>query len=1253
MWNAHFWPSLSLKRKAPEALRSVCRGASMGRNCLVGKEILATFTAETKTLSKAMRRFLYAVMCALAVVTARAQKTVTTEGAWCWFADPRALHYQNEAGTIDASWIGYIDVHGAIRATQMDFLTGRQSEVLVRSYFQPDDHNNPTFLVLPDERVLIIYSRHTDEPAFYYRVSKVAGDITTLGDEKKIVTANNTTYPSPFILSDDPTHFYLCWRGINWHPTVARITLPDDNDDVTVDWGPYQMVQSTGARPYAKYYSNGKDKLYMTYTTGHPDNEQPNWIYFNVISINADSATGECNPTLEDINGTQLSTISDGAFNVSKTSSYMTSYPLTVVDAPSSYRDWVWQIALDEEERPRIAMVRITSGKDQHEYYYARWTGSEWALTDVCDGGAKFHSSATEYCYSGGMALDQQDPSTLYVSKPTTGTYGSVHEIWKYTISDEGVIESEEQVTTNSQKNNVRPFVLPNSQGSPLRLAWMNGDYYYWMVKTSYPLGYPTGIMADYILPEAEEALEPDYATSLADAGGTWTLSFDCSLPSDAYYGELITTDVLTYGVGESTVCPYIQLADATYTSPCQLYNSDNWALNSSGTNGDYWPTQLGTVNFTLTYDGTTLVTYRDGMLDQKVEADLSALSLTDGNLGTAVSNVTILRGALTPMQVAALLRIEALNSLVVPAQTRTDIVLPSEVGSTDITWTSSAEDIIATDGTYSAPVTQTTVTLTATAGGAERTFEVTALPRDTEASIRARYTFETTDVATTDGTTTVSDLSGNGMDMTVMGSATIDGTLNLTANTASGFSTNGYGVVPAEIMDSLRSYTFMFDANATSLSSAPRFYDFGFSSGNSLFCRANALCAGIKYAGGTTTMTSASTTLSTGTQYNICVTYDARTQTTRIYVDGTCVAAGTENVREAYELALAGTCDRNYVGRTQWWESSVKSDNVDFVGTIDNLTIYDIALTEEEVRTMLGLKVEDETLNTDMSDRVENRDFEASYSVLSGTGVASDRAIYQPLSWGVTYTDGNSYDMSVLTSSDLYASLFSDVPVCGGEASYRVRQNWGTSTISLTQEIDSLPAALYRLGSSVWSSGSGGQASITATVDADVSTGVATSSDATEWQTASATFFVNGQQTVTIALNAVHTSNGNTKFLGFDDVTLYDITPNGTSAQLAALLASMLPRAEELAALLPTDATLADAVAQAQAATEDDDSDSLYATYALLKAAMAAAEETVTPVTPVTAPQATDTEAYDLTGRRAPANAKGVIIENGKKMLR
>ncbi|MCD8284838.1 MAG: BNR-4 repeat-containing protein [Prevotellaceae bacterium] len=1206
-----------------------------------------------------------AALCLLLSLCVKAQavfsgispvKTVASEGAWCWFADPRALHYENEEGTINASWLGYIDVHGSIKATQMDWVSGRQTDVLVRAYFQPDDHDNPTFLVLPDERVLVIYSRHTDEAAFYYRVSKTPGDITTLGEEKKIVTANNTTYPSPFILSDDPTHFYLCWRGINWHPTIGRLTIPDENDDVQFDWGPYQTVQSTGARPYAKYVSNGKDKIYVTYTTGHPDNEQPNWLYCNVININA-SQDGTCKPTLEDLKGTKLSTIADGAFNVSKASSYQSSYPNTIVDAPSSVRDWVWQIALDDEEHPRIAMVRISSDKSQHEYYYARWTGSAWQLTDVCDGGAKFHSSNTEYCYSGGMTLDQQAPSELYVSKPVDGVY----EIWHYSLSDDGTVSAGEAITENSEKNNVRPFIVSGSQGSPLRFGWMNGDYYYWMVNKSYPLGYPTSLLANYILPEAEAVrsgtLSPDYAASPSDLSGEWTLSFTCSLPSDSYYGQLLSTSALEFGVDESSVCPYLTVGGSTYSSTSQLYSSDDWASNSSGTNSDYWPTKLSSVNFTLTYSNDTLRVFRDGLLDQQLTVDLSSPSFTTDSFGSAVSDVVAINGALSPVEVETLLRLESLEELTMPEQAHTDLVLPTKAGSTPLTWTSSDPSIIASDGTFTAPDEQTYVTLTASTDWAERSFSVLALPRDPASAVRARYTFEEADVSTNaEGTTTVSDVSGNGMDLSVFGNATIDGTLNLTANTASGFSTNGYAVVPSEIVDSLRSYTFMFDATAQSLSSQPRFYDFGFSNGNSFFCRANALSAGIKYSGGTTTMTSSSTSLETGQTYNVCVTFQASNHKTCIYLDGVCVATGNENEREPYELALLSPCTRNYIGRTQWWDSTnYASENVDFKGTIDNFTVYDIALTQREINDLLGIPNEDEALNIDMSERIENRGFEASYSVLANSGVQSDRAIYLPSAWDITYTNRDEWDLSVLTSADLYASLFADVPVYEGNASYRVRQNWGKSTISLTQQLDTLPAAVYSLGAMVWTSGSGGQATIGVTVDDNAATSAAPlNGNLSEWQSVEIPFVVNGQQNTTIALNAAHTYDGSAKFLGFDDVTLFDITANATSSQLFELLSSMLPYAETLAEQLPDATNLSAAIAAAKGATADDEQSALYDDYLQLRNAILNPEDEETGIT---SPQAAPSSSriYDLSGRRLarPAQGQPYITEGEKRIAR
>lgn len=544
-------------------------------------------------------------------------------GAWCWFADPRALHYTSPDGTINKSWIGYIDIHGNIKAMQYDFLKKEQQEVLIRSYFQPDDHDNPTFLVLPDERVMVFYSRHTDEPCFYYRVSRKKGDITTLGMEKQIKLKNNTTYPSPFILSDDPTHIYLCWRGINWHPTIARLTMPDKQDSLTVDWGPYQMIQSTGARPYCKYQSNGKDKIYLTYTTGHPDNEYPNFLYFNFVNIH--------NLQLNDINGNVLSTISQGPFRVSKRKSYVQKYPFTVIDSTANKRDWVWQVAYNKEKEPVVAMVRISKDKTSHDFYYAKWHNKAWKKTFLGNAGGHFHQTPDiELCYSSGMAIDPANPNIIYASLPANGANGNVYEIFKFTMTDDGEIVKKEAMTKDSHKNNVRPYILPGSEKSPLRLAWMHGNYYDWIVSKQRPLAYNTSIYCDFkgfpakrpaagIHPRQEKATS-DMDVFKFPAMNAFTLTANIDSLAYGHSGILLTVGRLIYSIDKNSLKPSIRVNGRTYSSTNALATADNWTEHGRGTNGRWYkPQPLRHFTLTLKYKNGELTTYINGLLDQNI----------------------------------------------------------------------------------------------------------------------------------------------------------------------------------------------------------------------------------------------------------------------------------------------------------------------------------------------------------------------------------------------------------------------------------------------------------------------------------------------------------------------------------------------------------------------------------------------------------------------------------------------------------
>ena len=1081
-----------------------------------------------------MKRYLLSIALALVACTGlKAQETysgtvVADEGAWCWFADPRALHYENDGGTINATYLGYIDVHGNVKATQYDWVTGRKTDVLIRSYFQPDDHNNPTFVVLPDERVMIFYTRHTDEAKIWYRISRKPGDITALGEEKYLATANTTTYPSPFILSDDPNHIYLCWRGIGWHPTIARITMPDANDDCQFDFGPKQIVRSTGSRPYAKYQSNGKDKIYLSYTTGHPDNEMPNWLYFNVIDINHGNG-----PILRDIKGNQLSVIANGVHNVNKESSYASAHPYAVVDKTSGIRNWMWQIVLDEDERPVLAYPHLDDGKTNHYYYYGRWTGTEWKSVKVSDAGHAFHQNwnKTERCYSGGMSLDPDNPNDLYLSIPTKdGAFNrdGVYEIWKYTIGDDGQVSSSEQITTNSVKNNSRPFVIPGSKNSPMRLGWMNGDYYYWMVNKNYPLGYPTDIRCNYawqeeLTPEEDESVNP--RTDCWCLGKNKTLNLAFAMDANHYDGKLFTIGLensLVYSIGTDNN-PVITIGDKTFRSQNRLLTSDNWATNSTGTSGDNHPTKLTTWVLTLTYDGHTLTTYRNGLVDQVIEVegveggtaeaygdDYPHTLLYQSDYYACASPITVQSLVADILkQLEAEKAKNALAMIDLPAETRTDLVLPTTLLGLEVQWSSSDEQAISNSGILFTSAKDKVVTLTATIGEESRTFEVKALARDITKNVR--YAQPTA--------------------------------LDLTANTATGFATNTFGLAPEGLLTGLRSYTVLLTANVKTMLKQPRLYDFGSGGSNSLFLRADALSAGIKLNGGTTTMVTSSTKLTTGKDYKLAVTYDAATKTTTIYIDGEVDIAGTANQAEPYQLTEIAADTRNYIGRTQWWDSSYAADNQDFCGTIDGLTLYDICLTQKEICQLQDIPYEEKEYPTTFV----NGDFEGSYAPLANSGVTSDRAIYVPEGWTVDYGTRDPNDFTALKDGDLlYGQFFAAKPQNsnGGEHTLWMRQRWGASIINFFQEVK-LAEGSYHLSADLFATDNSSNNTATVYVG-----GIARSVTATnQWQTVTIDFEADGNTPITIGAKADHKSN---EFIcAFDNFVLTKEEPVGIKSRV------------------------------------------------------------------------------------------------------
>ena len=339
------------------------------------------------------------------------------------------------------------------------------------------------------------------------------------------------------------------------------------------------------------------------------------------------------------------------------------------------------------------------------------------------------------------------------------------------------------------------------------------------------------------------------------------------------------------------------------------------------------------------------------------------------------------------------------LHELNVPDVVYTDILLPTHTPSGEaIAWTTSDAAVMTAGGLATMTDEQQSVTLTAHYAGQKQDYDITVMPRSLDHTLLLHYDFETDDVYSTDsGQRMLKDHSRYGRDAKLMNDrCVIDGTLNLTANTVDDFAGNGYVLVPNHLLDSLRSYTVLFTATPSSLDHLPRFYDFGSAPSNSFFLRASSFAAGLKYNGQATTLVKGGE-LNDNEEHRFAVSFDARTRTTTVYVDGSQVAQSRDIKYEPCQLAPIGSDTRNYIGRTQWWDTSSKNDNKDFCGTIDDFRLYSLCLTDDEMaETQTGMK------NEELRMKNENVDIKnAGWFDLSG------RRITQPVQKGIYIVDG------------------------------------------------------------------------------------------------------------------------------------------------------------------------------------------------------------------------------------------------------
>jgi rhamnogalacturonyl hydrolase YesR len=396
-------------------------------------------------------------------------QNITTSGAWCWFSDPRAVYHQ---GKYRRTYVGWVNHRGDVVIGAYDHPTGRIETFVLHEKLEADDHVNPSILIRADGRLMVFYSQHsTGDSPIQLRVSREPEEITGWEPARALVLNNTRDYPkdyrdsycysNPYQLSKENGRIFLFWRGMGFKPNVAV------SADGGMTWtGSRILIHPDDIyrdrRPYLKVDSNGRDRIHLAFTDGHPRDEPTNSIYYACYRRGA----------FYKADGTKIADLESLPMKPEQTD--------RVYDARATQvRAWIWDVAEDKNGRPVLVYARLPSEND-HRYHYARWDGKRWVDHEIVIAGQWFPKTPPgqqelEPHYSGGLVLDHNNPDTVYLSRQVNGVF----EVEDWSTRDLGRIWTSVPITQKSLYDNVRPFVIRHHKpGEKPSLLWMQNQNY-------------------------------------------------------------------------------------------------------------------------------------------------------------------------------------------------------------------------------------------------------------------------------------------------------------------------------------------------------------------------------------------------------------------------------------------------------------------------------------------------------------------------------------------------------------------------------------------------------------------------------------------------------------------------------------------------------------------------------------------------------------------------------------------------------
>lgn len=396
-------------------------------------------------------------------------------GGWSWFQDERAIVDGERilvASIANGSGAGGPARSGHVEVAVLDLVT-RGSSVHHLGKLSGDDHGCAALLTRPDGRYLAVYSDHHKDDVTRYRISERPGDPSSWRPERTFANGARTTYSNVVHLSE-PDRTYVFTRSRGFDPNYL---VSSDQGDSWSQGGCLMRdpAGDGGARPYVKYASNHRDRVYFVGTEGHPSRVNSS-VYAGYFAADG----------IHRMNGSLV-----GPTRATpRTAPSVTDLTLVFRAEPegivgSRTHAWPTDIALDAEGNPFVVFTtRVqtgthppTAGTSDHRFHVARWIGTTWMVHEVAKAGGGLYPGEDDY--TGLAALVTGDPNVIYVSTPvdpSTDAPLAHHEIYRGTVTDDGTSWGWEPVTAGSTVDNLRP-VVPEPGTRSAAVLWLRGTY--------------------------------------------------------------------------------------------------------------------------------------------------------------------------------------------------------------------------------------------------------------------------------------------------------------------------------------------------------------------------------------------------------------------------------------------------------------------------------------------------------------------------------------------------------------------------------------------------------------------------------------------------------------------------------------------------------------------------------------------------------------------------------------------------------